>query len=375
MRYYIIAGEASGDLHGSNLIKSLKLKDKNADIRFWGGDLMKAQGGTLVKHYKDLAFMGFLTVLLHLKTILNNIKFCKNDIKEFNPDVIILIDYPGFNLRIAEFAHNEGFKVYYYISPKIWAWKQSRIKKIKKFIDKMYVIFPFEKEFYNKFNYEVDFQGNPLVDALENREGKNETFFEFITKNNLEDKPIISLLAGSRKQEIKMILPVMLKIVDYYKDYQFVIAAAPAIEEDFYQQFINDKNVKVIFNQTYQIVQQSVAALVASGTATLETALLSIPQVVCYKFKGGKYAYLLGKKFLKVKYVSLVNLIMNDEVIKELIQHNLNIKNLKIELDNILFDKKYRQKMLDNYKTLKNKMGKSGVSDRVADLITNSLHE
>ncbi|MCK5823440.1 MAG: lipid-A-disaccharide synthase [Bacteroidales bacterium] len=375
MKYYIIAGEASGDLHGSNLIKSLKLKDENAEIRFWGGDLMKAQGGTLIKHYHELAFMGFLTVLLNLKTIFKNIKFCKNDIKEFNPDVIILIDYPGFNLRIAEFAHNSGFKVYYYISPKIWAWKQSRIKKIKKFIDKMYVIFPFEKEFYNKFNYNVDFQGNPLVDALENREGKNETFSEFISKNNLEDKPIISLLAGSRKQEIQMILPVMLKIVDYYKDYQFVIAAAPSIEEEFYQQFINDKNVKIIFGQTYQIVQQSVAALVTSGTATLETALLSTPQVVCYKFKGGKYAYLLAKKFLKVKYVSLANLIMNNEIIKELIQHNLNIKNLKIELDNILFDKTYRQKMLDNYKTLKNKMGKSGASDRVAGLIVSSLKE
>ena len=375
MRYYIIAGEASGDLHGSNLIKSLQLKDKNADIRFWGGDLMKAQGGTLVKHYKDLAFMGFLTVLLHLKTILNNIKFCKNDIKKFKPDVIILIDYPGFNLRIAEFAHNAGFKVYYYISPKIWAWKQSRIKQIKKFVDKMYVIFPFEKEFYKKFNYNVDFQGNPLVDALENRTGKDETFSEFITKNNLENKPIISLLAGSRKQEIQMILPIMLRIVDYYKNYQFVIAAAPAIEKEFYQQFINDKNIKIIFGQTYQTVQQSVAALVTSGTATLETALLSIPQVVCYKFKGGKYAYLLGKKFLKVKYVSLVNLIMNNEIIKELIQHNLNINNLKTELNNILFDKKYRQKMLDNYKILKDKMGKSGVSDRVADLISNSLRE
>ena len=375
MKYYIIAGEASGDLHGSNLIKSLKLKDENVEIRFWGGDLMKAQGGTLIKHYQELAFMGFLTVLLNLRTIFRNIKFCKNDIKEFNPDLIILIDYPGFNLRIAEFAHNSGFKVYYYISPKIWAWKQSRIKKIKKFIDKMYVIFPFEKEFYNKLNYDVDFQGNPLVDALENRKGKNETFSEFISKNNLEDKPIISLLAGSRKQEIKMILPEMLKMLEFYNDYQFVIAGAPSIEIDFYKQFVNDERLKIIFNQTYQIVQQSDAALVTSGTATLETALLSTPQVVCYKFKGGKYAYLLGKKFLKVKYVSLVNLIMNNEVIKELIQHNLNIKNLKIELDNILFDKQYRQKMLDNYKTLKNKMGKSGASDRVAELIVNSLKE
>ncbi len=375
MKYYIIAGEASGDLHGSNLIKSLKSKDKNADIRFWGGDLMKTQGGTLIKHYHDLAFMGFLTVLLHLKTILNNIKFCKNDIRKFNPDVIILIDYPGFNLRIAEFAHNAGFKVYYYISPKIWAWKQSRIKKIKKFVDKMYVIFPFEKEFYERFNYEVDFQGNPLIDALENREGKNETFSEFINRNNLENKPIISLLAGSRKQEIKMILPEMLKVVDYYKDYQFVIAAAPAIDKEFYQQFINDKKIRIIFGQTYQIVQQSVAALVASGTATLETAMLSTPQVVCYKFKGGKYAFLLGMSLLKVKYVSLVNLIMNKEVIKELLQHNLNINNLKTELNKILFDKTYRQKMLDNYKLLKIKMGKSGASDRVAGLIFSSLQE
>ena len=239
----------------------------------------------------------------------------------------------------------------------------------------MYVIFPFEKEFYNKFNYDVDFQGNPLVDALENREGKNETFSEFITKNNLEDKPIISLLAGSRKQEITMILPEMLKIVDYYKDYQFVIAAAPAIDKEFYQQFINDKQIKIIFGQTYQIVQQSVAALVTSGTATLETALLSIPQLVCYKFKGGKYAYIIGKKFLKVKYVSLVNLIMDNEVIKELIQHNLNINNLRTELNKILFDKTYREKMLDNYKILKIKMGKSGASDRVAKLIVNSLQD
>ncbi|MBE9467674.1 MAG: lipid-A-disaccharide synthase [Bacteroidetes bacterium] len=375
MKYYIIAGEASGDLHGSNLIKSLKLKDENAEIRFWGGNLMKAQGGTLIKHYNELAFMGFITVLLNLKTIFKNIKFCKNDIKEFNPDVIILIDYPGFNLRIAEFAHNSGFKVYYYISPKIWAWKQSRIKTIKKFIDKMYVIFPFETEFYNKFNYKVDFQGNPLVDALENREGKNETFSEFISKNNLEDKPIISLLAGSRKQEIKMILPEMLKMLEFYNDYQFVIAGAPGIKKEFYQQFIKDEKVKIIFDQTYQIVQQSDAALVTSGTATLETALLSTPQVVCYKFKGGKYAYLLGEKFLKVKYISLVNLIMNNEVIKELIQHNLNTNNLKIELDNILFDKTYRQKMLDNYKSLKNNMGKSGASDRVAGLIYKSLQK
>src|ERR1019366_1651984 len=303
MNYYIIAGEASGDLHASNLMKELKLQDVNARFRCWGGDLMKSQGADLVKHYRYLSFMGFTEVLMNLPTILDNIKFCKKDILEHQPDVLILVDYPGFNLRIAEFAKASGIKVFYYISPQIWAWKQSRVHKIKKEVDKMFVILPFEKEFYERFNYLVDFVGHPLLDAVA----------DYATnKNSLSihtDKPIIALLPGSRKQEISAMLPIMLSLVKQYTNYQFVIAAAPSQTKDFYQTLIGDSDVKIVFDQTYQLLQKAEVALVTSGTATLETALFGVPEIVCYK--GGAVSFAIAKQLVKVKYISLVNLIMD----------------------------------------------------------------
>lgn len=373
MKYFLIAGEASGDLHGSNLMKGLKEVDAEAEFCFWGGDLMQNVGGTLKKHYKDTAFMGLLTVILNLKTILRNIALCKKDILEFDPDVIILIDYPGFNLRIAKFAKENKLKVYYYISPKIWAWKESRIKKIKAFVDRMFVIFPFEKNFYKKHDYPVEFAGNPLVDAIEERNNKEETYEAFIQRNNLPDKPIIAVLPGSRKQEINYILPLLLNIKTHYPDYQFLIAAAPAIDSSFYDEIIQSENFVKLYNQTYEILQHAEAALVTSGTATLETALLNIPQIVCYKFRGGGIIYNIGKRFLKVPYISLVNLIMEREIVKELIQQYLNEQTIKKELDDILFNKSYRIEMLNNYDELKSKIGKPGASVRFANLMFNGL--
>ena len=373
MKYYLIAGEASGDLHGANLMKGLKETDAQADFRYYGGNLMSIQGGVLVKHFKEMAFMGFLTVLLNIRTILKNIKKCKKDIIAYNPDVIILIDYPGFNLEIAKFAKKNKIKVFYYISPKIWAWKESRIKSIKKNVDKMFVIFPFEKDFYKKHDYKVDFAGNPLVDAIEERENKDESFQQFITRNNLPNKPIIALLAGSRKQEIKNILPVMLEITNDYPEYQFVIAAAPSIDYVFYDNLIRDKKISLLYDQTYEILQQSKAALVASGTATLETALLNIPQIVCYKFFGGGLFYNFIKRFLKVPYVSLVNLIMDSYIVKEIIQQHLNYNSLKAELNNILHNTDYRNEMLEKYNMLNTKLGGPGASKRFASLMYNEL--
>ncbi len=365
MKYYIIAGEASGDLHASNLIKELKVLDTNAQFRCWGGDLMTAQGADLVKHYRDLAFMGFTEVLMNLPTILNNIKFCKKDILEHKPDVLILVDYPGFNLRIAEYAKTIGIKVFYYISPQIWAWKQSRVHKIKKVVDKMFVILPFEKEFYQRFNYNVDFVGHPLLDAVENYAGQS---------NHLSvqtNKPIIALLPGSRKQEITSMLPIMLSMVKHYKNYQFVIAAAPSQKKEFYQTFIGDLDVQLVFGETYQLLQKSEAALVTSGTATLETALFGIPEVVCYK--GGAISYAIAKQLVKVKYISLVNLIMDEEIVKELIQNELNENNLKIELDKLL-NTQSRIKMLAQYTKLKMKLGGSGASGKTAELMISYLN-
>ncbi|MCK4663639.1 MAG: lipid-A-disaccharide synthase [Bacteroidales bacterium] len=374
MKYYLISGEASGDLHGSNLMKGIKKADSNADFRYWGGDLMENQGGTLVKHYKYHAFMGFITVLLNIKTVLNNLNQCKKDIIHYQPDVVILIDYPGFNLRIAKFVKENGIRVFYYISPKIWAWKQSRIKIIKQYVDKMFVIFPFEKDFYKKFSYPVNFCGNPLLDAIENRENKNELFADFIKRNNLPDKPVIALVPGSRKQEIKNILPVMLSVISNYLDYQFIITGTPSIEKGFYRKIIDKHNVKLIYNETYQIIQQSYVALVTSGTAALETALLNIPQVVCYKFPGGKLGYKLGTKLLKVKYISLVNLIMDKATVKELIQHYLSTVNLKNEIDKILKDKDYKNQMLNDYKDLMSILGGAGASERTAKLMLSYLN-
>ncbi|RXQ97327.1 lipid-A-disaccharide synthase [Ancylomarina salipaludis] len=369
MKYYIITGEASGDLHASNLMKELKNEDAQAQFRFWGGDLMQAQGGEMVKHYRETAFMGFVTVLKNLKTIRANFRLCETDLLNFAPDVLILVDYPGFNLRMAAFAKKHGIRVHYYISPKIWAWKESRVKKIKAYVDRMFTIFPFETEFYKKHNYEVSFGGNPLFDAIENRENKDETFDHFIERNQLSNKPIIALLAGSRKQEIERILPVMLQVIPRFPDYQFVIAAAPSITKEFYASVSKGNDLSFVYNQTYDLLQQSKAALVASGTATLETALLRIPQVVCYKMSGGSIAYRLGKMLLNIKYISLVNLVVDKFVVKELIQQYCNPDNISKELDLIINDEVYRSKMLTNYEELNVHLGGAGASARFAKMI------
>ncbi len=373
MKYYLVAGEASGDLHGSNLMKGLKKVDSEAEFRFWGGDLMQHQGGSLVKHYKETAIMGFLEVVLNLRKINNFLKICKKDILEYNPDVLILIDYPGFNLRIAEFAQSKGIKVYYYISPKIWAWKESRIKKIKAFVDRMFVIFPFEVEYFKKHNYPVDYAGNPLLDAVQEKINEEGSFDEFINQNKLENKPIIAILAGSRKQEIDKNLGVMLEIINHYKNYQFVIAAAPSIEPSYYQKFVQNNKVNVVFNQTYDVLKYADAALVTSGTATLETALFSVPQVVCYR--AGNVSFFIAKQFVKTKYISLVNLVMNAEVVKELIQFDMNADKLETELNKLLYDNVYRQEMLDNYEKLRKKLGGTGASERVAKLLYHYLQK
>ena len=364
MNYYIIAGEASGDLHASNLIKSLKALDANASFRCWGGDLMKEQGAEIVKHFRDLAFMGFTEVLMNIRTIFKNINFCKSDILKYKPDVLILVDYPGFNLRIAEFANANGIKVFYYISPQVWAWKQSRVNKIKKIVDKMFVILPFEKEFYQRFDYKVDFVGHPLLDAVTNYANESDSLDLEITK------PIIALLPGSRKQEIASMLPLMLSMRVHYPDYLFVVAGAPSQTKEYYNTFFFDENIKIVFGKTYQLLQMSQAALVTSGTATLETALFGVPEVVCYK--GGKISYAIAKQLIKVKYISLVNLIMDKEIVKELIQDELNEKNLKVELDK-LFQSGTRNKLLADYLELKEKLGGSGASQKTAELMIKYL--
>jgi lipid-A-disaccharide synthase len=369
MKYYIIAGEASGDLHGSNLMKALYEEDPNADIRFWGGDLMQNVGGTLVKHYRELAFMGFIEVLFNLKTILNNIKICKNDIVKFNPDVIIYIDYPGFNMRIAKWAKQTGYKNHYYISPQIWAWKENRITAIKHDIDKMYVILPFEKDFYEvKHQFPVSFVGHPLIDAIHNQSSIDANAFR--TENQLSDKPIIAILPGSRKQEISKMLSVMLSVVNDFPDYQFVIAGAPSQEFAFYQQFISSENIKFISNKTYSLLRNSTAALVTSGTATLETALFKVPEVVCYK--GSWVSYQIAKRIITLKYISLVNLIMDREVVTELIQDDCSTKRIKEELTKIL-DPNYRKTLLDNYDLLEEKLGGMGASKKTAQLIVAAI--
>lgn len=371
MKYYIIAGEASGDLHGSNLMKALQEKDVNAEFRFWGGDLMQSVDGTLVKHYKDLAFMGFVEVLMNLRTITKNLAFCKKDIEAYNPDCIIFIDYPGFNLRIAKWAKQKGFATHYYISPQIWAWKEGRIKDIKRDVDKMYVILPFEKDFYEKrHHYPVEFVGHPLIDAIATRTPTDE--YEFRAQHGLNEKPIVALLPGSRKQEIKKMLSVMLSVIDDFPDYQFVIAGAPSQDYSFYEQFITNPNVHFVSNVTYDLLSVSTAALVTSGTATLETALFKVPEVVCYK--GSWISYQIGKRLVKhIKYISLVNLIMDKEVVTELIQNDFNTKRLKKELE-IILDEYERTRFFIAYYELEKKLGGLGASKNVAELIFNSIH-
>lgn len=374
MKYYIIAGEASGDLHGSNLMKAIREEDAKAEFRMWGGDLMAAVGGTLVKHYRDLAFMGFSEVVMNLRTILRNFKICKSDVIKFQPDVLILIDYPGFNLRIAKWAKQKGIKVFYYISPQIWAWNTKRVHAIKKNVDQMFVILPFEKDFYKKYNSEVEFVGHPLLDVI----AKKERAPDFLSKNNLSERPIIALLPGSRKQEISRTLEVMLSVVNDFPNYQFVIAGAPSMELDFYKetldkflQNLDNQRVNIIQLQTYELLQHSVAALVTSGTATLETALFEVPQVVCYK--GSYVSYQIAKRVIDVKYISLVNLIMDQEIVKELIQGDFNTQNLKVELEKLL-DKKQVQPMLDSYVLLKQKLGNAGASKKAAKKIVELLN-
>ncbi|WP_298246679.1 lipid-A-disaccharide synthase [uncultured Christiangramia sp.] len=369
MKYYIIAGEASGDLHASNLMKALKEKDPEADFRFWGGDLMQAQGGTMVKHYRELAFMGFAEVIMNLRTIFSNIKLCKEDIKSYNPDVIIYIDYPGFNMRIAEWAKKQGYQNHYYISPQIWAWKENRIKKIKRDVDHMYVILPFEKQFYEeKHNFPVEFVGHPLLDAIQDRQPPQSE--EFRKEHNLGNKPIIALLPGSRKQEIEKMLSIMLSVTDHFKDYQFVIAGAPSQDSEFYQEFTSRKNVSLIMNKTYDVLSLAHAALVTSGTATLETALFKVPEVVCYK--GSYISYHIAKRIINLDYISLVNLIMDREVVKELIQSELNTENLKKELTKILQDDK-REEIFSEYHELELKLGGAGASKNTAKLIMENI--
>lgn len=369
MKYYIIAGEASGDLHGSNLMKALYKEDPAADIRFWGGDLMQATGGSLVKHYSELAFMGFIEVVFNLKTILGNIKACKKDILTYQPDVIVFIDYPGFNMRIAEWAKKIGLKTHYYISPQIWAWKENRIKAIKRNVDEMYVILPFEKSFYeDKHNYPVHFVGHPLIDAINNQPTINPDTFR--TANKLNEKPIIALLPGSRKQEITKMLSIMLSVVDDFPEYQFVIAGAPSQDFSFYQNFITNKNIKFISNKTYDLLKIATAALVTSGTATLETALFKVPEVVCYK--GSWASYQIAKRIITLKYISLVNLIMDEEVVTELIQEDFNTKNIKKELTKILTPA-YRAHLLEKYDLLESKLGGTGASKKTAQLIIADL--
>lgn len=369
MKYYIIAGEASGDLHGSNLMKALHKEDDEADIRFWGGDLMQKAGGTLVKHYKELAFMGFAEVIFNLKTILNNITFCKKDIEQFNPDVIIFIDYPGFNMRIAEWAKKKKIPTHYYISPQIWAWKENRIKNIKRDFDKLYVILPFEKDFYEKkHHFPVEFVGHPLIDAIHNRTKVDESTFR--KEHNLDERPIIALLPGSRKQEISKLLNEMLAVVNDFPDYQFVIAGAPGQDFEFYKQFLTNKAVHFISNKTYDLLSIAHAALVTSGTATLETALFKVPEVVCYK--GNWISYQIAKRIITLKYISLVNLIMDEEVVTELIQSECNSKNIKAELSKIL-DENYRQKLIEKYHLLEEKLGGEGASKKVAKLILENI--
>ena len=373
MKYYIIAGEASGDLHGANLMKHLNAGDASAEFRCWGGDRMAAEGGEIVKHYRDLAFMGFVEVVMNLRTIMGNLKFCKADILAWQPDVVIMIDYPGFNLRIADFAHKNQLKVFYYISPQIWAWKQSRVHQIKRNVDKMFVILPFEQEFYQKFDYEVEFVGHPLLDAIADERSSEPNSSAFRREHGLSDKPLIALLPGSRKQEIGGMLPLMLEMIMEFPDHEFVIAGAPSQSKEFYGHFMEGQAVKLVFGETYRLLQHSEAALVTSGTATLETALFEVPEAVCYR--GSRISVWIARQLVKVKYISLVNLIMDQETVRELIQADFNKATLKEELHRLLHDKEYRGQMLENCQILREKLGGTGASATTANRMLKTLRE
>ena len=375
MKYYLIVGEASGDLHASNLMKAIKSVDSSAEFRFFGGDLMSAVGGECVKHYRELAYMGFIPVLLHLRTIFSNMSLCKRDIVAWNPDVLILVDYPGFNLSIAEYIHkNTQIPVYYYISPKIWAWKEYRIKNIKRDVDELFSILPFEIDFFEKkHDYRINYIGNPCVDAVDAfLRNAPEERGAFIERNGLADKPVVALLAGSRKQEIKANLPMMLEAVKHYPGYQPVIAGAPGIDKEFYKPYL-DAGARIVFGETYNILNNAHAALVTSGTATLETGIFRVPQVVCYATPMARLYSWLKKRFLKVKFVSLVNLVAGREVVRELVAADMTIENVKSELGKILIDGEDRTTMLKEYDRMLEILGEAGASERAAGKIVGLL--
>jgi lipid-A-disaccharide synthase len=374
MKYFIIAGEASGDMHGAKLMAEIKKSDPKAVFMFFGGDLMENQGGILIKHYREMAFMGILPVIMNFRTIQRNFKLCEKELSGFQPDVLILVDYPGFNLRMAQFAKKNGIRTVYYISPKIWAWKTKRVKKVKKYVDHMFTIFPFETGFYKQYEYNVTYVGNPVYDLIHEELNKPLDFEEFCQSNNLTSKPIIALLAGSRRHEIKALLPVMEQVSDYFSEYQFVIAGAPSISDEFYQSILK-LNLPVVFGQTYELLRHSKAAIVTSGTATLETALLKVPQVVCYIMGLGWLLELFRNQILKTKYFSLVNLVAEKEVVKELFQSQVTVENLRNELTQLLENESYRNEINKGYSEIELNLKSEGAASitarRIVEIINN----
>ena len=371
-KYYIIAGEASGDMHASNLMAEIKRKEPYAEFRGFGGDLMQQQGLDLVKHYRTMAYMGFAEVAVNLRKVLGNIDLCKKDIEQYNPDALILVDYPGFNLRIAEFAHQKRIKVFYYISPQVWAWKRRRVNKIKASVDKMLVILPFEEEFYRQYGVDVTYVGHPLLDELSKFVGVNRSIF--LRRNSLgEKREIIALLPGSRPQEIKRTLDTMLKVVPHFPEYQFVVAGVSSVDKALYKRIIGNADVFWVENQTYDLLQNASAAVVTSGTATLETALFSVPEVVCYK--ATRFSYRIAKWLVKVKYICLVNLVMDREVVKELIQNDLTEKNIIEELELLLHDGNRQRTLLEDYDELRDQLGNAGASAKAATVIVGETHK
>ena len=374
MRYYLIAGEASGDLHGSNLMKGLKLADKNAQFRYWGGDLMQSEGGELVRHYKETAVMGLVEVLTHLGKISRNLNDCKKDIIEYNPDVIILIDYPGFNFRIAEFAKKKGFKVFYYIAPKVWAWKEKRVHRLKKWVDRLFIIFPFEIDYFKKWGINAIYNGNPLLDSVDNYKYANESIEEFCKRTGTDNsKPFVGLLAGSRKAEIKYLLPRMVEVAKRFPNYNFLLAGAPSTNKEIYTDILGkeNKNIILLQNETYSVLKHSKAAIISSGTASLEAALIGTPQVVGYG--GNEITYRIAMLVLKIKYISLANLIMDKKIFKELLQHDCTPNKLSAELDMLLNDKEYINKMKADYALVREALGGKGASKKVADAMVQEL--
>lgn len=374
MRYYIIAGEASGDLHGSNLIKGIREIDSSAQIRCWGGDLMKEAGAELVKHYKEGAIMGFVEVVANLGKLAKNLNDCKNDIINYNPDVVVLIDYPGFNFRIAQFAKERGMRVFYYIAPKVWAWKENRVHKLKKYVDRLFIIFPFEIEYFKKWGIDAIYRGNPLLDSVDNHSSADETKEDFQKRTGIGTaETTVALLAGSRRSEIKYLLPRMMQVADKYPNYRFLLACAPSMEREFYEGIVGKKcsNIKLLFGETYSILRHSDAAIINSGTASLEAALIGVPQVVCYG--GNEISYQIAKRVVKLKYISLANLIMDKGLFKELIQHDCTPQKISQELDNLLNNSEYRAKMMSDYKNVRDVLGGKGASAKVARAMIEEL--